>query len=295
MWGLTSERRGSGTKSRRSSGDGGHLIDLLQVEKTYLTASGPFTALRGIDLRVDAGEFVSVIGRSGSGKSTLINIITGIDRPTAGQVLVDGTAVQTLTEEQTAAWRGRTIGVVFQFFQLLPSLTVIENVLLPMDLCRVYRPAERPQRALRLLEQVGMDSHAHRLPAALSGGQLQNVAIARALATDPPLLMADEPTGNLDSGAAEAVFRLFASLARNGKTVIMVTHDEELAQQATRTVALADGRIVCETTSPWSAERGGPAGFLPEAGGMPVCDANRLTSVGTRPKLPCRRNDDHPH
>ena len=259
MWRLTSKRRGSGAIGRRNSGDGGHLIDLQQVEKTYLTASGPFPALRGVDLRIDAGEFVSVIGRSGSGKSTLINIITGIDRPTSGQVLVDGTAVQTLNEEQTAAWRGRTIGVVFQFFQLLPSLTAIENVLLPMDFCRVYKPAERPARALRLLEQMGMASHAHRLPAALSGGQLQSVAIARALATDPPLLMADEPTGNLDSGAAEAVFRLFASLALEGKTVLMVTHDEELARRATRTVTLADGRIVAETTNPGSARNGEPA------------------------------------
>jgi putative ABC transport system ATP-binding protein len=258
VWGLISEKREPGSTNRWSSGDKGHLIDLQQVEKTYLTASGPFPALRGVYLRIDAGEFVSIIGRSGSGKSTLINMITGIDRPTAGKVLVDGTVVPTLSEEQIAAWRGRTIGVVFQFFQLLPALTAIENVLLPMDLCGIYRPAERPERAMGLLEQVGMTSQAHKFPSALSGGQMQSVAIARALATDPPILMADEPTGNLDSNTAEAVFRLFANLVRDGKTVLTVTHDEHLAQRAARTVTIADGMIVADTTNPASPTSGEP-------------------------------------
>jgi putative ABC transport system ATP-binding protein len=214
--------------------------------KTYESAAGTFTALKGVDLKVKAGEFVSIIGRSGSGKSTLINMITGIDRPTAGQVIVGGTLVHTLSEEQIAVWRGRTIGVVFQFFQLLPTLTAVENVMLPMDYGRQYSPAERPERAMCLLEQMGMADYAHNLPSALSGGQQQSVAIARALANDPPILAADEPTGNLDSKSAESVFRLFEDLASRGKTILMVTHDNELAQQAPRTVVIADGEIVDE-------------------------------------------------
>jgi putative ABC transport system ATP-binding protein len=222
------------------------LIQLCQVKKTYQSAAGAFTALKGIDLQIQGGEFVAVIGKSGSGKSTLINMITGIDRPTSGEVLVDGTAVHTLDEGRMAVWRGRAIGVVFQFFQLLPTLTLVENVMLPMDFCRVYAPRERYARAMRLLEQMEMTEHAHKLPSAISGGQQQRVAIARALANDPPILVADEPTGNLDSKTAESVFRMFERLVDQGKTILMVTHDQDLAKRVTRTVIIADGEVIDE-------------------------------------------------
>jgi putative ABC transport system ATP-binding protein len=220
-----------------------HLIELRQVVKTYETAAGTFVALDHVDLRVDKSEFVAVIGKSGSGKSTLINMITGIDRPTSGEVLVGDTAVHTLSEEQIAIWRGRNVGVIFQFFQLLPTLTVIENVMLPMDFCDMYSMAEREERAMYLLGQVDMTDQAYKLPTALSGGQQQRVAIARALANDPPILVADEPTGNLDTVTADAVISLFEALIAGGKTILMVTHDLDLAQRASRTVTLVDGRI----------------------------------------------------
>jgi len=220
------------------------LVELRNIVKTYHTTAGAFAALRGIDLKIGAGKFVSIVGKSGSGKSTLINMITGIDRPTSGKVLVSDTAVHTLNEEQTAVWRGRTIGVIFQFFQLLPTLTAVENVMLPMDYGRRYPPDERPERALYLLEQVNVADQAHQLPSALSGGQLQSVAIARALVNDPPILAADEPTGNLDSRSAESVLQLFENLVDGGKTILMVTHDDELAGRAQRTIVLADGEIV---------------------------------------------------
>ncbi|MBN1993831.1 MAG: ABC transporter ATP-binding protein [Anaerolineae bacterium] len=221
-----------------------HLIELQQVTKNYAVAAGIFTALKEVDLKVDPGEFVAVMGKSGSGKSTLINMITGIDRPTTGHVLVGDTAVHVLNEGQVAVWRGLNVGVVFQFFQLLPTLTVIENVMLPMDFCNVYRMREREERAMHLLEQVGLAQHAYKLPSAISGGEQQRVAIARALANNPPIIAADEPTGNLDSATSEAIFKLFASLVDEGKTILMVTHDVDLAKRATRTVLLADGRIV---------------------------------------------------
>ena len=189
---------------------------------------------------------MAIIGKSGSGKSTLINMITGIDRPTSGEVLVGDVPVHTLSEGQMAAWRGRNLGIIFQFFQLLPALTIIENVMLPMDFCNMYTPRERPERAMQLLAQVEMAEQAHKLPSAVSGGQQQRVAIARALANDPPVLIADEPTGNLDSKTANAVFQLFASLVANGKTVVMVTHDSDLAKRVDRAVIVADGAIVNE-------------------------------------------------
>jgi len=237
-----------GTSSRRcADGDsGGHHVRLQQVVKTYESTAGVFAALKGIDLQVKTGEFVAIIGKSGSGKSTLINMITGMDRPTAGQVFVGDTAVHALSEEQTAIWRGRTIGIVFQFFQLLPTLTAIENLMLPMDYGGCFASAERPERAMHLLEQIGMADDAHTLPSALSGGQQQRIAIARALANDPPILAADEPTGNLDSRTAESVFKLFGDLAHANKTILMVTHDDELAKRAQRTVVIADGEIVDE-------------------------------------------------
>jgi putative ABC transport system ATP-binding protein len=227
----------------------GWVVDLHQVVKTYKGTAGTFTALKGIDLRVEPGAFVSIIGKSGSGKSTLINVITGIDRPTSGEVIVDNVRIHTLNEEQIAVWRGRSIGVIFQFFQLLPTLTSVENILLAMDYGGQYSPAKRPERAMHLLELVGMADQAHRLPNSLSGGQQQCVAIARALANDPVLLTADEPTGNLDSKSAEMVFHLFESLARVGKTILMVTHDNDLATRAQRTIRLADGQIIDEFTN----------------------------------------------
>jgi len=222
------------------------LIQLHKISKTFKTEAGAFRALKEIDLRVRAGEFVAVQGKSGSGKSTLINMIAGIDRPTSGQVLVGGTAVHTLKESQMAVWRGHNLGVIFQFFQLLPTLTVLENVLLPMDFCHMFSPGERRDRAMSLLNLVGMEGHANKLPTVISGGQQQRVAIARALANDPPILIADEPTGNLDSKTAEAVFSLFEDLVDQGRTILMVTHDNDLANRVSRTITLADGTIVSE-------------------------------------------------
>jgi putative ABC transport system ATP-binding protein len=223
-----------------------HLVELRQVVKTYQTAAGPFNALKGVNFQVDGGEFVAVIGKSGSGKSTLLNMLTGIDRPTSGEVLVGDTAVHTLSEGKLAVWRGQNVGVVFQFFQLLPTLSLLENVMLPMDFSHRYSTRERKVRALSLLETVGMADHAHKLPSAISGGQQQRVAIARSLANDPPIIVADEPTGNLDSKTAEAVFALFERLVDGGKTILMVTHDRDLATRGTRAIVVADGEIVEE-------------------------------------------------
>jgi putative ABC transport system ATP-binding protein len=229
---------------KNGSGPNGHLIQCHQLVKTYHSQAGDFPALKQLDLEVGAGEFVAVIGKSGSGKSTLVNMITGIDRPTSGEVWVRGASVGALSEGKLARWRGQNVGVIFQFFQLLPTLTVVENIMLPMDFCHMYSPHERRERAMLLLEQVDVAEHAHKLPSAISGGQQQRVAIARALANDPPILAADEPTGNLDSKTAESVFHLFESLVAQGKTILMVTHDRDLARRATRTITLSDGEIV---------------------------------------------------
>jgi ABC-type lipoprotein export system ATPase subunit len=220
------------------------LIDLRGVVKSFRGPAGTFTALKGIDLRIDAGEFVAVIGKSGSGKSTLINMVAGIDRPSAGEVFVGGVAVHRLDERRLARWRGRTIGIVFQFFQLLPTLTLLENVMLPMDFCRVGSPSKRAARAMRLLDMVGLAAHADKMPQAVSGGQQQRAAIARALANNPSILIADEPTGNLDSRTAEQVFDLFRRLVAHGKTVLMVTHDDDFAHRVSRAVIVADGEVV---------------------------------------------------
>jgi len=222
------------------------IIDLRDVHKYYKTAIGDYHALNSIDLQIQAGEFVSIIGKSGSGKSTLLNMITGIDRPTTGEVFVNGTAVHELNENRMARWRGKNLGIVFQFFQLLPTISVIENIMLPMDFCRTYPMREREQRALDLLEMVELEEHAYKLPTALSGGQQQRVAIARALANDPPVIIADEPTGNLDSKTAESVFTLFNNLVAQGKTIIIVTHDSGLAKRTHRTALITDGEIVNE-------------------------------------------------
>ncbi len=244
--------------SSATSAEKSALITLDQVVKVYDTGEVPFTALKSVNLHVHTGEFIGLIGKSGSGKTTLINMITGIDRPTSGSVLVDGTPVHALNENQLAIWRGRTIGVVFQFFQLLPTLTVIENVMLPMDFCNVYDPIERPERALALLEQVEMTDQAYKLPSALSGGQQQRVAIARAIANDPPVIAADEPTGNLDSKTADAVFTLFEELVDRHKTIVMVTHDNDLATRVRRALHVHDGEIVEERVNRPRTEAPGP-------------------------------------
>ena len=222
------------------------IIELRDVQKTYKSAAGDFLALKSIDLQIGAGEFVSVIGKSGSGKSTLLNMITGIDRPTGGEVLVNGTAVHKLDENQLAGWRGDSLGIIFQFFQLLPALSLMQNVILPMDLAGKYKPRERRERAEHLLELVELSEHMHKLPSMVSGGQQQRAAMARALANDPPIIIADEPTGNLDSKTAAKVFNLFNTLVEQGKTIIIVTHDSSLARRANRTALITDGEIVNE-------------------------------------------------
>jgi putative ABC transport system ATP-binding protein len=226
------------------------LIRVKDLRKAYRTPAGDFYALKGLDLTVGKGEFLAVLGKSGAGKSTLINMITGIDRPTGGEIRVGDRSVEKMSEDQIAAWRGQNVGVVFQFFQLLPMLTCVQNVMMPMDFAGLYTsPRERRQRALGLLERVGIAEHADKLPSAVSGGQRQRVAIARALANDPQLLAADEPTGNLDSKTTAAMFDLFAGLVDEGKTVLLVTHDRDLAKGAGRRVRIVDGRIVEDAQS----------------------------------------------
>jgi len=226
-----------------------HIIELRDVQKSYMSAAGEFRALRGINLQVNAGEFVSVIGKSGSGKSTLLNMVTGIDRPTTGEVFVNGTAVHKLDENQLAGWRGDNLGIIFQFFQLLPALSLMQNVILPMDLAGKYKPRERRERAERLLEIVELADQRHKLPSMVSGGQQQRAAMARALANNPPIVIADEPTGNLDSKTATKVFNLFNTLVEQGKTIIIVTHDSSLARLAHRTALITDGEIVNESVA----------------------------------------------
>jgi putative ABC transport system ATP-binding protein len=227
------------------------LIELRDVTKVYPSASGAFLALDRVCLALPRGELTAVVGQSGSGKSTLINLIAGIDRPSEGEVLVGRVPVHALSESELSAWRGRNVGVVFQFFQLLPTLTVAENVMLPMDFCGTYAGKAARARAVELLEQVGIADQAHKLPAALSGGQQQRAAIARALANDPPLVVADEPTGNLDTRTADAVLTLLAALAQHGKTVVVVTHERHWAERFDRVVTLVDGRVTrVETPAP---------------------------------------------
>ena len=220
------------------------LIQLKGIEKTYVNAAGSFTALKDINLDFYKGEFVGVIGKSGSGKSTLVNMITGIDRPTQGQVLVENLDIHAMKESKQARWRGLNLGVVFQFFQLLPMLTLVENVLLPMDFCNKYAEAERVARAMDLLAMMGLEKDAHKLPGAVSGGQQQSAAIARALANDPPIIVADEPTGNLDARTADFVYDKFQSLANEGRTIIMITHDPEIEHRLSRTVLISDGEVI---------------------------------------------------
>ena len=219
------------------------LINLEQVRKVYKTKAGTLEVLKGVDFQAGEGEFVAIVGPSGSGKSTLINMITGIDRPTSGEVIVTGRNVGKMSENQLAAWRGKNLGIVFQFFQLLPSLSLMQNVILPMDFAHKIPARERRERAMELLETVGLVDQAGKLPGMVSGGQQQRAAIARALANDPQLLVADEPTGNLDTRNAQDIFDLFTQLVEGGKTLVIVTHDKELARRVPRIVEIIDGKI----------------------------------------------------
>ncbi len=222
------------------------IIDLHQVTKTYEGPAGAFTALKGIDLQVRPGEFIAVIGRSGSGKTTLLNLLAGIDRLTSGDITIAGMRMNSLSESGLAEWRGRNVGLVFQFFQLLPTLTVAENVQLPMDFAKNIPTAKRQSRTLELLDRVGISDQADKLPAMLSGGQQQRAAIARALANDPPILLADEPTGNLDSMTSTSVLKLFAELSADGRTIIMVTHEHDAQSFTARQVTLVDGLVTSD-------------------------------------------------
>jgi putative ABC transport system ATP-binding protein len=219
------------------------MISLSHVSKTYETPAGKFAALQDVDLEIRAGEFVGVVGKSGSGKSTLLNMVAGIDRPSSGSVAVAGTEVHALSENNLAAWRGRNVGFVFQFFQLLPTLTAAENVMLPMDFSKSIPLRERRKRAISLLDRVGVERHADKLPATLSGGEQQRVAIARALANEPPLVLADEPTGNLDSITATEILDLFRDMANRGTTVIIATHEADIARVIDRKIEISDGKI----------------------------------------------------
>ncbi len=220
-----------------------HLVKLIDVVKSFPVGDSEVTVLKGLSLDVKNGEFISIVGPSGNGKSTLLNMVTGIDRPTAGEVIVTGKEIHKMSENQLAAWRGQHVGIVFQFFQMLPSLSILQNVILPMDFANKYSPRERRERASLLLETVGLGDQANKLPSMVSGGQQQRAAIARALANDPDLLIADEPTGNLDTRTANDVFDLFLELVSQGKTLMMVTHDKELARRVPRVVEIIDGKI----------------------------------------------------
>ena len=220
------------------------MISLQRINKTYETPAGKFSALRDVNLEIDAGQFVGLIGKSGSGKSTLLNVVGGIDQPSSGTVAVNGTAIHDLRQSTLAAWRGRNVGFVFQFFQLLPTLSAAENVMLPMDFCRTYPTSERRKRAIALLDRVGVAAHADKLPNTLSGGEQQRVAIARALANNPPIVVADEPTGNLDSITARSILDLLRELKETGTTVLIATHEAGIATIADRTVEISDGALL---------------------------------------------------
>jgi putative ABC transport system ATP-binding protein len=224
------------------------IIQVKNVVKNFQVGDSEVTILKGISFDVDRGEFVSIVGPSGNGKSTLLNMITGIDRPTSGEIIATGQPVHQMSENDLAGWRGQNVGIIFQFFQMLPALSLLKNVILPMDFAGLYSPKERRERAMDLLELVGLADQADKLPAMVSGGQQQRAAIARALAADPALLVGDEPTGNLDSRTAGEIFDLFSQLVDQGKTMLMVTHDKELAQRVPRRLEIVNGRITRDET-----------------------------------------------
>jgi ABC-type lipoprotein export system ATPase subunit len=242
------------------------VIQLQKVVKTFKNVAGEFTVLKDVNLVLRKGEFVAIVGKSGSGKSTLLNMITGIDHPSSGKVVIGGTDIYQMSESARSLWRGRNLGVVFQFFQLLPMLTLLENVMLPMDYVGMYDFYERPRRAMELLKLVGLEAQADKLPIAVSTGQQQSAAIARALANDPPFICADEPTGNLDTRSADAIIRLFETLVKKGKTIAMVTHDPSLTERTTRTIIISDGELIDETV----------AECLPLLGHQQMLEATRL-------------------
>ncbi len=229
-------------KKQQENGDN-YVVQIKEVVKSFKVGDGEITILKGISFDVKSGEFVSIVGPSGNGKSTLLNMITGIDRPSDGEVVVTGREVHTMSENKLAAWRGEYVGIIFQFFQMLPALSLLQNVILPMDFANKYSSKQRRERAMHLLEIVNLADQAEKLPSMVSGGQQQRAAIARALANDPPLVVADEPTGNLDSRSAGDVFDLFTELVSEGKTMLMVTHDKELAHRVPRVVEITDGKI----------------------------------------------------
>jgi len=233
----------SSLKAIKTKHDSGIAIELRDLHKAYRTPAGQFPALKGINLQVKQGEFLAVVGKSGAGKTTLVNLISTIDRPTSGEIFIHGSALHTMKDNQKDRWRGKNLGIVFQFFQLLPNLSLVENITITMDFLNSYPIFERRERALQLLELVGIAEHANKTPAKISGGQQQRVAIARAMANDPAILLADEPTGNLDSRTAAEIFDIFAALADQEKTVIVVTHDKEIASWSSRVVELHDGQI----------------------------------------------------
>jgi len=223
------------------------MIDIRHVIKTFKTGDQVFQDLKGLSLTIEPGEFVAITGPSGNGKSTTLNMITGIDRPTSGEVIVNGCPVHAMSENQLAVWRGENLGIIFQFFQLLPSLSLLQNVVLPMEFAGRQAPRLRRERAMHLLETVGLADQANKLPGMVSGGQQQRAAIARALANDPPLLVADEPPGNLDAQTAETIFGLFQELVAQGKTIVMVTHEMDLANRMPRIIEVRNGLIACDS------------------------------------------------
>ncbi len=223
------------------------FVQVKRLVKTFDTPAGPLNVLRGIDLDIHQGDFIALVGPSGSGKTTFLNMVTGIDAPTGGDVQVDGVDVVRTPQRQLTRWRGRNVGIVFQFFQLLPTLTVLQNVKMPMDFCGVYEPQERKDRAMDLLDRLGIADQAYKTPDMLSGGQQQRVAIARALANDPPLIIGDEPTGNLDRMSAANVFSIFHEMREQGRTVLVVTHDRELVHDVPQIMVLTDGLIEATT------------------------------------------------
>ena len=248
---VKSNGRSGGHSEERQSGEHNFdqpLIRVSNLVKTYKSTSGDLNALNGIDLAINPGEFVAISGKSGAGKTTLINMITGVDRITSGEVWVSDLPLHQKRENQLAQWRGRNLGIIYQSFHLMPSLSLLDNILLPIDFCGLYRNGASKRRAMELLTQVDLQDHAYKPPSAISGGQQQRVAIARALANDPPIIVADEPTGRLDSVTADSIFQIFLDLSAQGKTILMVTHDRGLAQQASRTVEIADGVIIADET-----------------------------------------------